>query len=111
MDLIDEGHRIILKGIEYDLFFRSQIVSDLTKFMPRKEEPDLSKYLISPMPGLLLRIDVKEGDAVRAGESLVVIDAMKMENILIADKDCVVKSILKEENQPLMSDDVIIEFD
>ena len=78
--------------------------------MPIKEEPDLSKYLISPMPGLLLRVNVKEGDAVRAGDSLVVIDAMKMENILIADKDCVVKKILKQENHSLMTDDVIIEF-
>ena len=74
-------------NIIYSLEMRTQVIS---QNLCNKEVPDLSKYLISPMPGLLLRVNVKEGDAVRAGDSLVVIDAMKMENILI-DKDCVVK--------------------
>ncbi len=111
VDLLDEGHKINLKGNEYNLQFRNENTSDLSAFMPIKEVPDLSKYLISPMPGLLIRVNVKEGDKVRKGESLVVIDAMKMENILVADKDSVIKKVLKKQDESLMMDDIIIEFE
>tara|TARA_Y100001970_G_C14197241_1_gene838842 strand:- start:1432 stop:2121 length:690 start_codon:yes stop_codon:yes gene_type:complete len=111
VDILDEGHKVSIKGNEYELKFRNEFTSNLASFMPIKESPDLSKYLISPMPGLLIRVDVEEGQKVRKGDSLVVIDAMKMENILIADKDCVVKKILKQQNESLMIDDIIIEFE
>jgi propionyl-CoA carboxylase alpha chain len=58
--------------------------------MPVKAPPDLSKYLLSPMPGLLTKVAVEPGQDVRAGETLAVIEAMKMENVLHAERDCVV---------------------
>ena len=78
--------------------------------MPKKVLPDLSKYLISPMPGLLVSVDVKEGQEVKAGESLVIIEAMKMENILRADQDVTIKSISQETGSSLAVDQVIMEF-
>ncbi len=111
VDILNEGHKVNIKGNEYELKFRNEYTSNLTSFMPIKDDPDLSKYLISPMPGLLIRVGVEEGQKVRKGELLVVIDAMKMENILVADKDCVVKKVLKKQNDSLMIDDIIIEFE
>ena len=59
--------------------------AELNALMPFKAPPDLSKFLLSPMPGLLVDVAVQPGQAVRAGEKLAVIEAMKMENILLAD--------------------------
>ena len=78
--------------------------------MPVKLPPDLSKFLLSPMPGLLREILVQDKQQVRAGEKLAVIEAMKMENILKAEKDCLVKRIVAEPGEILSVDQVIIEF-
>ena len=83
----------------------------LLALMPVKLPPDLSRFLLSPMPGLLREVSVHAGQAVRAGEKLVVIEAMKMENILKAEKDCVVKKIVAEAGESLSVDQVIIEFE
>ena len=83
----------------------------LLALMPVKVAPDLSKYLLSPMPGLLREISVHAGQQVRAGEKLAVIEAMKMENILKAEKDCKVKQIVAESGESLSVDQVIIEFE
>ncbi len=83
----------------------------LLALMPVKAPPDLSKFLLSPMPGLLREVLVHEGQHVRAGEKLAVIEAMKMENTLKAEKDCKVKRIVAQSGESLAVDQVIVEFD
>lgn len=72
--------------------------------------PDLSKFLIAPMPGLLVRLDVAEGDKVEAGQPLAVVEAMKMENILRAAKTGTVKAISAKTGDSLAVDAVILEL-
>ncbi len=83
----------------------------LLALMPTKVPPDMSHFLLSPMPGLLREVSVKVGQHVRAGEKLAVIEAMKMENILKAEKDCMVKKIVAGAGESLSVDQVIIEFE
>ena len=84
--------------------------AELYALMPVKARPDMSKFLLSPMPGLLVDIAVKAGQAVRAGERLAVIEAMKMENILIASQDGVVSAVKAAKGESLAVDQVIMEF-
>ncbi len=85
--------------------------AELHALMPEKVAADMSKYLLSPMPGLLVKVAVKEGQGVKAGEELVVIEAMKMENVLRAEQDGVVAKINAEVGESLAVDQVIIEFE
>ncbi len=85
--------------------------AELLALMPEKLPPDLSKFLLSPMPGLLREVAVTVGQDVKAGEKLAVIEAMKMENILKAEQDCKVKKILASAGGSLAVDEVIIEFE
>ncbi|MEM9682643.1 MAG: acetyl/propionyl/methylcrotonyl-CoA carboxylase subunit alpha [Pseudomonadota bacterium] len=85
--------------------------AELARRMPEKEPPDLSRYLLSPMPGLLLRLSVGVGDPVKAGDELAVIEAMKMENVLRAERDAVVKAVHAETGDSLSVDQTILEFD
>ncbi|TMH09408.1 MAG: biotin/lipoyl-binding protein, partial [Betaproteobacteria bacterium] len=80
------------------------------ELMPFKAPPDLSKFLLSPMPGLLVDVAVQPGQQVRAGEKLAVIEAMKMENILLATQDCVVGEVVATKGESLAVDQVIITF-
>ena len=79
--------------------------------MPEKIAPDMSRYLLSPMPGLLIKICVEEGQTVKAGEELAIVEAMKMENSLRAIDSVKIKSILVEEGANLMVDQTILEFE
>lgn len=79
--------------------------------MPVKQAADLSRYLLSPMPGLLLKLSVSEGENVKAGQELAVVEAMKMENVLAATQDGVVKSVPETVGASLSVDQVIIEFE
>ena len=79
--------------------------------MIEKEPPDLSKFLLSPMPGLLIRLSVEEGEEVKAGEELAVVEAMKMENSLRAEEDVVIAKVMAEEGGSLMVDQPILEFE
>jgi propionyl-CoA carboxylase alpha chain len=83
----------------------------LESLMPFKAPPDLSKVLLSPMPGLLVDIAVAKGQSVRAGERLAVIEAMKMENILFATQDCVVEEVVANKGASLAVDEVILRFE
>ncbi|WP_109356977.1 acetyl/propionyl/methylcrotonyl-CoA carboxylase subunit alpha [Sphingorhabdus sp. EL138] len=80
-------------------------------YMIEKVPPDLSKYLLCPMPGLLVALHVKEGDKVEEGQPLAVVEAMKMENILRAEKNAVVKSVEAEQGDSLAVDAVILELE
>jgi propionyl-CoA carboxylase alpha chain len=78
--------------------------------MPVKAPPDMSKFLLSPMPGLLTQIAVVPGQEVKVGEVLAKIEAMKMENVLKAERDCVVEALLAKPGESLSVDQPIIEF-
>jgi len=98
-------------GAHASFMVMSARAAELLALMPEKLPPDLSKYLLSPMPGLLREVAVKAGQEVKAGEKLAVIEAMKMENILRADQDCKVKKISAAAGESLAVDQVIIEFE
>jgi propionyl-CoA carboxylase alpha chain len=83
----------------------------LYDLMPAKQPPDLSRFLLSPMPGLLVDVAVAVGQQVRAGERLAVIEAMKMENVLIAQRDAVVKKVSAGKGDSLAVDQIILEFE
>lgn len=85
--------------------------AELLRLIPEKQPPDMSKFLLSPMPGLLVRLNVAEGDRVEAGQELAVIEAMKMENSLRAESDGVVSKCLAEISQNLEADQPILEFE
>ncbi len=84
--------------------------AELDALMPFKAPPDLSKVLLSPMPGLLVDVAVQPGQQVRAGEKLAAIEAMKMENILFATQDCVVSEVAAKKGDSLAVDQVIMRF-
>jgi len=86
-------------------------VAELSRHMIEKVPPDLSKFLICPMPGLLTALNVGEGDKVEAGQPLAVVEAMKMENILRAEKSGVVKKVDAKPGESLAVDAVILEFE
>ena len=83
----------------------------LAALMPIKHAADMSKYLLSPMPGLLLRLSVNPGDHVKAGQELATIEAMKMENKLLAEQDGTVAAVHADENASLVVDQPIVEFE
>ena len=80
------------------------------RLMPVKMPPDTGKWLLCPMPGLVRSIEVKEGQQVKAGETLAVVEAMKMENVLRAERDGTVKAIRVKPGDSLAVDAVIMEF-
>jgi propionyl-CoA carboxylase alpha chain len=82
----------------------------LLSLMPVKPAPDLSKFLLSPMPGLLAEIAVQVAQEVKAGEKIAVIEAMKMENILKAERDCVIAEVLAQPGDSLAVDQPILRF-
>ncbi len=105
------GYRLFHRGAEIELLMLSPAEAELTRHMLEKKPPDLSKFLLSPMPGLLMRLLVAEGEEVKAGEELAVVEAMKMENSLRAADDGVVKKILAGEGDSLAVDQPILEFE
>ena len=79
--------------------------------MPEKTPPDTSRFLLCPMPGLVVKINVAEGEEVQEGQALCTVEAMKMENILRAEKKVVVKKINAAAGDSLAVDDIIMEFE
>ncbi len=110
-----ERHRMTYQlfhwGTRADMMVMSAHAAGLLALMPEKAAPDLSKFLLSPMPGLLREVAVAVGQEVKAGEKLAVIEAMKMENILKAEQDCKVKKINAAVGGSLSVDEIIIEFE
>jgi propionyl-CoA carboxylase alpha chain len=104
------GYRLFHAGAQLDLTVLTVRQGELAKLMPHKPPPDLSRFLLSPMPGLLVSLAVKEGQEVKAGEPLAVVEAMKMENVLKAERDGVVKKIAEKPGASLAVDQIILEF-
>ena len=104
------GIRIDWKGMSVIGYAMQDHVATLEKLMPVKLPPDTSKMLLCPMPGLIVSINVTEGQEVKAGETLAIVEAMKMENVLRADRDLVVSTINAKIGDSLAVDAVIMEF-
>ncbi|WP_421780668.1 acetyl-CoA carboxylase biotin carboxylase subunit [Kiloniella litopenaei] len=103
--------KLTLSGLTVEALVMESRLAAYNELMPEKLPPDMSKFLLSPMPGLLVSVAVEEGQSVKAGEELAVIEAMKMENILRAEKDLVVSKISASAGESLVVDQVIIEFE
>ncbi|HEV3018493.1 MAG TPA: acetyl-CoA carboxylase biotin carboxylase subunit [Burkholderiaceae bacterium] len=103
-------YRIGHDGVQLETTVLSPRAAELLALMPQKELPDLSRFLLSPMPGLLVEIAVKPGQEVKAGERLATIEAMKMENILRAERDGVVEEQLATAGESVAVDQPILRF-
>ncbi|MGE0847701.1 MAG: acetyl-CoA carboxylase biotin carboxylase subunit [Flavobacteriaceae bacterium] len=104
------GMALAYRGVSIEARVYTETEAALAALMPEKEAPDTSKMLLCPMPGLVLSIPVSEGQEVKAGEVLAVVEAMKMENVLRAERDATVSKINAEPGKTLAVDDVIMEF-
>ena len=107
----ESGYKLFYRGAEIDALVLSPTAAKLNQLMPEKVPADLSKFLLSPMPGLLVKLSVKVGDQVKAGEELAVVEAMKMENSLRALQDGIVASISAETGDSLEVDQTILAFE
>jgi len=103
--------RIIHDGTRLDAMVLTPRTAELHALMPFKAPPDMSRFLLSPMPGLLVDVAVTPGQKVQAGERLAVIEAMKMENVLFAAADGVVGKVLASKGESLAVDQPIVEFE
>jgi len=108
---ISGGFRIRSRGADLKVHVRTPRQAELAKLMPEKLPPDTSKMLLCPMPGLIVKVDVEVGDEVQEGQALCTVEAMKMENILRAEKTAVVTKINAGAGDSLAVDDVIMEFE
>ena len=106
-------------GLKYRLIHRGRIAevdvvspraAELMRLMPKKAAPDRSKFLLSPMPGLLASLDAKVGQEIKAGERIATIEAMKMENVLRAEADTIVAEVLAQPGESLAVDQAILRF-
>ena len=108
---IVHGFRIRTRGADMAVHVRTPRQAELAALMPVKEAADTSKLLLCPMPGLIVRIDVVEGEEVQEGQALAVVEAMKMENVLRAERKGRVAKVSAAAGDSLAVDDVILEFE
>ncbi|MEY8880982.1 acetyl-CoA carboxylase biotin carboxylase subunit [Donghicola sp. XS_ASV15] len=108
---ITNGFRIRSRGADLKVHVYSPRQAELATLMPEKLPPDTSKMLLCPMPGVLVKMNVEVGDEVQEGQALCTIEAMKMENILRAEKKSVVTKINAGAGDSLAVDEVIMEFE
>ena len=107
---ITGGFRMRIRGADLKVLVRTPRQAELSKHMQEKLPPDTSKMLLCPMPGLLVKIDVETGQEVQEGQPLCTVEAMKMENILRAERKGVVAKINSSVGDSLAVDDIILEF-
>jgi propionyl-CoA carboxylase alpha chain len=105
------GWRLRFRGVDLVHRVMTPRVFELSQYMPVKQAADTSKQLLCPMPGVITQVLVSEGATVEAGQPLATVEAMKMENMLKAEKKSVVKAIKVEPGQSLAVDEVIMEFE
>lgn len=110
IDRTNTGFRIRWRGAEMDVKVLTKTQADYLAMMPEKIAADMSNFLLCPMPGLVVSIQVEEGEEVQEGQALATVEAMKMENILRAEKKCKVSKINTKAGDSLALDDVIMEF-
>jgi len=107
---VSGGFRLRYRGADLIAKVLLPRVADLMALMPVKIPPDMSKFLLCPMPGQVVRIDVAEGDIVEDGQPLAIVEAMKMENVLKAEKRARIANIRVKAGAILAVDEVILEF-
>ena len=103
--------RLVHRGVVRRVQVLSPRAAELLALMPEKKAPDTSRLLLSPMPGLLASVAVTQGQEVKAGEALAIVEAMKMENVLRAERDGRVARIRANPGDSLAVDQVILEFE
>ncbi|WP_127557423.1 acetyl-CoA carboxylase biotin carboxylase subunit [Nioella ostreopsis] len=108
---ITQGFRLRTRGADLAVKVRSPRQAELAALMPEKVAPDTSKLLLCPMPGLIVKVNVEVGQEVQEGQALCTVEAMKMENILRAEKKGIVSKINAAAGDSLAVDDVIMEFE
>ena len=111
MSKLTGGFRMRTRGADLKVLVRSPRQAELSQYMQEKLPPDTSKMLLCPMPGLIVKIDVKAGQEVQEGQPLCTVEAMKMENILRAERTGTIAKINSNVGDSLAVDDVILEFD
>jgi len=111
LDRVGLRYRLSHRGTQIDALVTAPRAAELSRYMLEKVPPDLSKFLLSPMPGLLVRLSAGEGDEVEAGAELAVVEAMKMENSLRATEDVKISKVLVQQNESLVVDQPILEFE
>ena len=104
------GNNLAYRGIQAPVRVYTEREAALAALMPEKAAADMSKFLLCPMPGLVKALHVAEGAEVKAGDTLAVVEAMKMENVLRAERDGVVKKVNAKAGDSLAVDAVILEF-
>ena len=104
------GYELSHQGVSAAARVYTQREAELVALMPKKKDAGVSKHLLCPMPGLVKTIDVAEGQEVKAGEALCMVEAMKMENVLRAERDVTIKKIAAKAGDSLAVDAVIMEF-
>ncbi|WP_105374792.1 acetyl-CoA carboxylase biotin carboxylase subunit [Neorhizobium huautlense] len=111
VNLVGSAIRLRWRGMDVTARVRSPRVAELARLMPKKAPPDTSKMLLCPMPGVITLVAVKAGDHVEAGQTLATVEAMKMENVLKAERKGVVKRVAAAPGQSLAVDELILEFE
>ena len=99
------------RGVRLHALVCTPIAADMHKRLPEKEKPDLSKLIISPMPGLVVSVDVTVGQEVQEGEAVCIVEAMKMQNIIRAEADGTVKAINVGAGDSVAADEIMVEFE
>jgi propionyl-CoA carboxylase alpha chain len=107
---IPNGVQLAYRGISVKANVYTAREAQLAALMPVKQAADMSRFLLCPMPGLIKAVHVTEGAEVKAGDTLAIVEAMKMENVLRAERDARVKSVKAKAGDSLAVDAVIIEF-
>lgn len=106
-----EGYVVRHRGVNQTSLVCTPDVANMHKRLPEKEKPDLSKLIISPMPGLVVSVDVELGQSVQEGEAVCIVEAMKMQNIIRAEADGTVKTINVGAGDSVAADEIMLEFE
>ncbi|WP_240007470.1 acetyl-CoA carboxylase biotin carboxylase subunit [Pseudaquidulcibacter saccharophilus] len=108
---LPQGFKFHYRGITETVIVATPRMAELHAMLPEKEAPDTSGLVISPMPGLVVSIDVAVGDAVKSGQAIAIIEAMKMQNIIRAERDGTIKAIKTAAGAAIAADEIMIELD
>eukprot|EP01029_Cantina_marsupialis_P023970 TRINITY_DN604962_c0_g2_i1.p1 TRINITY_DN604962_c0_g2~~TRINITY_DN604962_c0_g2_i1.p1 ORF type:complete len:695 (-),score=157.83 TRINITY_DN604962_c0_g2_i1:293-2377(-) len=111
MNRLPEGYALYMDGAFMNCAVRNAKEHEYAQYMVPKPEIDFSKMLVSPMPGTLISIDVEEGDSVEPGQKVCVVEAMKMQNVLVAEKKGIVKKVCAGPGETLACDQLIVEYE
>ncbi|MBY0408273.1 MAG: biotin/lipoyl-binding protein, partial [Rickettsiales bacterium] len=107
---LEEGYILTYGGANVTVKVRTPRVAELAQFMPKTQGRNTDAELVAPIAGLITSVRVKEGQQVKGGQELIVIEAMKMENVIYADHDVVVEKIMVADKESVQVDQVLIKF-